>query len=230
MKSALIHDWLNGMRGGEKVLEDVLELFPGSPVFTLFYEPDRVSEKIRTRKVVPSILQKFPGSHKNYRRLLPLYPWAVKRFDLSGCDLIFSISHCAAKAIPKPSGAVHICYCLTPMRYIWDKFEDYFGKERCGAGVRSLMRLMRPGLQKWDVKTAENVDFFIATSSFIQERIKKYYGRESEIIHPPVNTNFFHPGNSGGKAKEREPYYLAVTALAPYKRMDIGIEAFRGRR
>jgi len=233
MKAALVHDWLNGMRGGEKVLELVCDIFPGAPIHTLFYEPESVSEKIRKRTVIPSPLQKFPFTRDSYRMYLPLYPWAIRRFDFPGIDVVFSISHCAAKGVRAPKGAIHICYCLTPMRYIWDKFHDYFGGKGLLSPTGNIMKALRKPLQSWDRATAERVDFFITTSRYVAERIRKYYGKESEIIPPPVNVDFFQPGspNSGGNYGDIKPggFYLLTSALVPYKRVDLAVEAFRDR-
>jgi glycosyltransferase involved in cell wall biosynthesis len=232
LKAALIHDWLNGMRGGEKVLESFCDLYPDAPIFTLFYEPDCVSEKIRTRMVIPSVLQKFPLARRYYRHYLPLFPWAIRRFDLAGFDHVISISHCAAKGVRIPKGAVHICYCLTPMRYIWDKFDDYFGVGFSPEGA--AMGLLRGKLRRWDVATSAGVNFFVATSRHIAEKIRVYFARESEVIPPPVDAEYFSPAGADEEAQEpatpKGEYYLIVSALVPYKRVDVAVEAFRGRR
>ena len=229
MKTALVHDWLNGMRGGEKVLELMCDLFPGAPIHTLFYEPDQVSEKIRQHPIIPSVLQNLPFTKKFYRHYLPLYPFAVRRFDLTGYDLVLSISHCAAKGVRVPEHIPHVCYCLSPMRYIWDKYDLYFGDKKRYSPMRTLMSLARRPLQKWDVATAQRVDFFIASSRYIGEKIKKYLGQESTIIPPPIDTEFFCPA-TGIQKEEKSGYYLVVSALVPYKRVDVAVEAFRGRR
>jgi len=232
LKAALIHDWLNGMRGGEKVLESFCDLYPDAPIFTLFYEPDCVSEKIRTRMVIPSVLQKFPLARRYYRHYLPLFPWAIRRFDLAGFDHVISISHCAAKGVRIPKGAVHICYCLTPMRYIWDKFDDYFSVGFSPEGA--VMGLLRGKLRRWDVTTSAGVNFFVATSRHIAEKIRVYFARESEVIPPPVDAEYFSPAEADEAAQKaaaaKEDYYLIVSALVPYKRVDVAVEAFRGRR
>lgn len=232
VRTALVHDWLNGMRGGEKVLEVFCDIFPDADIYTLFYEPGAVSDKINKHNPVPSFLQKFPLVKNHYRWLLPLFPAAVKRFDLSGYDLVISISHCAAKGVKVPREKTHVCYCLTPMRYVWDKYEDYFGRRAKWSPARIAMSILRGPLQHWDVKTATGVDFFIATSEFIRKRIKKYYGEESIIIHPPVDVEFFHPARNQEEkpADSGDQYYLLASALVPYKRVDIAIEAFRKRR
>ncbi|MCD6385767.1 glycosyltransferase [Candidatus Sumerlaeota bacterium] len=222
MKVALIHDWLIGMRGGEKVLEQLCQLFPSAEIFTLFYLPENVSPIIRGHRVHSSMLQKIPGSLRYYRYLLPLYPEAVKRWKLGEFDLIISISHCVAKGVRVHSGTPHICYCLTPMRYIWDNFDSYFAPERSSFIVRTAMKMVRPYLQRWDVRSTSGVDYFVAISRFVARRIKNYYQRQAEIIYPPVDTDFFQPLRS----TEKENFYLIVSALVPYKRIDIAVAAF----
>ncbi len=220
MKVAFVHDWLNGMRGGEKVLEALLDLWPQADIHTLFYEPQNVSEKIRSRNVHVSPLQALPGSRRYYRRLLPLMPWAVNRFKLDGYDLVISISHCAAKAARVPDPARHFCYCLTPMRYIWGQYEAYFGPGRAGLPTRAAMAMLRGPLQGWDERTASRVGRFAGISRSVADRIRDCYDREANVIYPPVDTEFFAPG-----AESPGDYYLAVSAMAPYKRLDLAIEA-----
>ena len=223
MRVALVHDWLNGMRGGEKVLELLCELYPEAEIFTLFYEQDNVSPIIASKLVNVSPLQRFPWARKAYRCYLPLYPWAIERFRLQGFDLVISTSHCAAKGIRVPPPARHVCYCLTPMRYIWDLFDVYFPR----GGPRPLsslaMRLLVKRLRRWDVETAQRVDFFIAISEHIAKRISRYYGRSASVINPPVDTEFFTPGGV-----KKSSQYLLVSALVPYKRIDLAIAAFNG--
>jgi glycosyltransferase involved in cell wall biosynthesis len=222
MKFAIIHDWLIGMRGGEKVLEQVLQLFPDSEIFTLFYKPENISPLIRDRRVHTSWLQKIPGSLKFYRHLLPLFPTAVKSWHFNDFDAIISISHCAAKGIKIRNKIPHICYCLTPMRYIWDNFEAYFARGRSPTHVRFVMRMVRPYLKWWDVRSTKGVDHIIGISQFVADRIKKYYSRDAGIIYPPVDTDYFDlPGTD-----ERDDYYIIVSALVPYKKIDIAVQAF----
>ncbi len=223
MKIAVVHDWLNGMRGGEKVLEAILELYPQSAVYTLFHQQRKVSRSIESHRIVTSWLNRIPGINRYYRYLLPLFPTAVESFDLRGFDLVISSSHAGAKGI-RAAPAIHVCYCHTPMRYIWDAADDYgFNGSRYWA-----MRALRSRLRRWDCETADRVDYFIANSQFVQERIRRYYGRDSEIIYPPVDTEFFTPSSD----RRREEFYLAAGALVPYKRIDKVIEAFNklGRR
>lgn len=223
MRVALIHDWLTGLRGGEKVLEVLCELFPEATLFTLVYIPGSTSQTIESLAIRTPFTQKLPGIHKYYRWYLPLYPWAIESVDLGGFDLVFSSSHCVAKGVIPPAGSVHICYCHTPMRYIWDRFDDYFGS---GIKAHLLYGPIAGLLRKWDVASAKRVHHFVANSSHVAGRIRNYYRREVDaVIHPPVDTNFFVPG-----AQEPEDYYLVVSALAPYKRLDVAIDCFNRRK
>ncbi len=222
MKVAIVHDWLTGMRGGERVLEQICELFPDASLYTLFYKPGSVSRRIASMPIHTSFLNRIPGVLKHYPHWLPLFPFAISKFDLSGFDLILSVSHAAAKGIRKPKESLHICYCLTPMRYIWDMQNDYFEQnDRLHAKQAALQAISLP-LRIWDRATAKRVDHFIADSQFVQNRIRKYYGRESTVIYPPVDTEFFTPSSNG----TRTGYYLLVSALVSYKRVDAVIDAF----
>ena len=220
MKVALVHDWLTGMRGGEKVLESFCRLFPEADVFTLFFQPAAVSEMIRRRTVTASWLDRLPGARRHYRWFLPLFPKAVESFDLRDYGLVISISHAVAKGV-RPGGARHVCYCETPMRYLWDFTGDYF---RFGFGRRGkgwLLGLLRNRLRAWDLRSNHGVDNFLANSEHVRQRIERCYGREAEVIYPPVDTDFFSPG-------DRPPgdYFLMVSALEPYKRVDLAVESF----
>jgi glycosyltransferase involved in cell wall biosynthesis len=227
VKVALVHDWLNGMRGGEKVLESFCDLFPDAPIYALFVEPDLISEKIKRHRIIPSPLQKLPFAREHYRNYIPLFPWAAARFDLGGFDLVVSISHCAAKGVSVPEGVPHVCYCLTPMRYVWDKFFIYFGHKSLISPSRLAMSFFRKTLQKWDKETARKVDFLIATSRYISEKISLYLGQESIIIPPPVDTELFCPAPNADSGKGE--YFLVVSALVPYKRVDLAVQAFARR-
>jgi len=220
MQVAIVHDWLNGMRGGEKVLEALLELFPEATIYTLFHESGKVSPFIASHKVVTSWLDRIPGIYRLYRNLLPLFPAAIESFDLSEYDLVISSSHAVAKGVRAPQ-AVHVSYCHTPMRYVWDAEDDYAFDP-----IRQLvMRSVRPRLQQWDCEAARNVDHFIANSRFVRERIRAYYGRDAEVIHPPVDTGFFTALDSGRNPR-RKDFYLAAGALVPYKHFDPIVDAF----
>lgn len=221
---AFVHDWLNGMRGGEKVLEILCELFPQADIYTLFYIPGTVSKKIEAHRIIPSSLSQMPFTKEGYRYYLPLMPKAVEWFDLSRYDLVISSSHCVAKGAAVKKGTLHICYCHTPMRYIWDQFEHYFGKGRSSGSVRFFMNLLLPYLRSWDQKSSQRVDHFIANSQTVQTRIQKYYSRNSTVIVPPVDTDFYTVGERTQDGKES--YYLIVSAFAPYKKVDIAVQAF----
>jgi glycosyltransferase involved in cell wall biosynthesis len=218
MKVALIHDWLTGMRGGEKCLEVFCELFPGADLYTLVYEPDRVSPAIRQMNVKTSWIDRLPGGRKYFRYLLPLFPQAVESFELEGYDLILSSSHCVAKGI-FPHRAVHVAYVHTPMRYLWDMGDAY----RAGGASfisRAGLALSRPYLRRWDLRSANRVDQFVVISKNVAAKIERVYGRSAKVIYPPVDVAKFH------LAKTTQSYYLVVSALVPYKRIDLAVEAF----
>ena len=220
MKVALVHDWLTGMRGGERCLEAFCELFPDADLYTLLHIPGTVSPRIESMRIHTSFLQGFPAIEKYYRYCLPLMPWAISSFKLSGYDLILSSSHCVAKGVRYTGKSKHICYCFTPMRYIWDQFEVYFSGE--GRLVQSFfMRLLRPFLKNWDIQSNRSVHQFIAISRHVQKKIETYYQRQSTVITPPVNTDFYLPDDAS-----REDFFLIVSALSPYKRVDLAVEAF----
>ncbi len=217
---ALVHDWLTGMRGGEKVLAAIAELFPGAPIYTLLHVPGSVSEQLESHPIHTSFVQRLPGARRHYRRYLPLFPAAIEDFDLSSYDLVLSTSHCVAKgAVPAP-GARHLCYCHTPMRYAWDQEHTYFPRRH--GPVARLRNLALTALRTWDVATVPRVDGFLANSSFVGERIRRYYGRPAEVLPPPVDVDFFL-AEEGGRAEG--DYCLAVSALAPYKRVEVAIAA-----
>lgn len=220
LRVAIVHDWLTGMRGGEKCLEVLCEIFPDAPIFTLLHTKGSTSPLIESRKIFTSFINKFPFVDKKYRNFLPLFPKAIESFDFSNFDLIISTSHCVAKGIIKPKNAIHICYCHTPMRYVWDKFDDYFGKGKSNFMVRLAMKIFRPYLQNWDKKSSSRVDYFIANSQNVANKILKIYGRESVVITPPVDLELFKISDS------IEKYFLIVSALVPYKKIEIAIECF----
>jgi glycosyltransferase involved in cell wall biosynthesis len=218
MKVALVHDWLTGMRGGERCLEVFCELFPDADLFTLLHVPASVSPVIERRRIVTSFIQRLPDAARGYRRYLPLFPLAVNRFDLRGYDLVLSSSHAVAKSVRVPAGALHVCYCFTPMRYVWDLYDDYFGRSASMA-TRLLMPLLAAWLRRWDRRTAARVDHFVAISHFVADRIRRAYGRAADVIHPPVEVSRFRIEEAPGD------YYLVVSAFAPYKRVDLAVLA-----
>jgi glycosyltransferase involved in cell wall biosynthesis len=228
LKVALIHDWLNGMRGGEKVLEALCELFPQADIFTLFYQPEKVSEKIRRHEVRSSFLNKLPGVNGSYRNFLPLFPKAIESFKFDEYDLCISISHSVAKGIYPGPNCLHICLCLTPMRYIWDRFEDYFAGS--GALKRYLAERVSEKLRRWDVASSSRVDLYVAISDFVKWRIAKYYNRPSAVIYPFADTEYFKPEERvSPSAKDRGGYFLAVSAFVPYKKIGDIVIAFKGQ-
>ncbi len=218
MRVALVHDWLTGMRGGERCLEAFCEIFPEADLFTLVHVPGSVSPVVERHRVTASFIQRLPGAARGYRRYLPLFPAAIRRFDLSGYDLVLSSSHAVAKSVRVPRGALHVCYCFTPMRYVWDLYGEYFG---AGAGwlTRVAMPPVAAALRRWDRRTAAGVTHFVAISRFVADRIRRAYGREADVIYPPVDVARFSIEESPGD------YYLVVSALTPYKRIDLAVEA-----
>ncbi|HEX7049308.1 MAG TPA: glycosyltransferase [Longimicrobiales bacterium] len=226
MRVAIAHDWLTGMRGGERVLEGLLDLLPQAEIFTLLHVPGSVSARIESRPIHTSFIDRLPLAARHYRSYLPLFPAAIERFDLRGYDLVVSSSHCVAKGVRPPPGVPHLCYCHTPMRYVWDLYDDYFGPGRAAPWVRAMMPPLARRLRQWDVDSADRVTRFIANSRHIRDRIRRCYGRDAGVVHPPVDVERFRP------AATREDFYLIVSALVPYKRIDVAIEAFNriGRR
>ena len=225
VKVALVHDWLTGMRGGERCLEVFAELFPTADLYTLLHVPGSVSPAIENRRIVTSFIQRLPQAERRYRHYLPLFPAAVRAFDLRGYDLVLSSSHAVAKGVRVPAGALHVCYCFTPMRYVWDLYDDYFGP-RAGLAARVLMPPVAAWLRRWDRRTAAGVHQFVAISRFVAARIQRAYGRDADVIHPPVDVSRFRVDEAPGE------FYLVVSALTPYKRVDLAVEACNrlGRR
>ena len=217
-KVAIIHDWLTGMRGGEKCLEVFCELFPDATLFTLLHKKGSVSPIIEQMDIRTSFLQRIPGIEKNYRKFLPLFPSAIESFDLSEYDLVLSSSHCVAKGVRTKPETLHICYCYTPMRYAWKFFNVYFSKE---SPLKKLfISFVIDRLKKWDLRTNNSVDNFIAISDNIKKRIKQYYSVDSDVIYPPVDTD------KDEIDSQDKGYYLIVSALVPYKRVDLAVRAF----
>ncbi len=218
MKVALIHDWLTGMRGGENCLEVFCELYPDADLFTLVYAPENVSPTISRMNVQPSWLNRLPAAPKYFRYLLPLFPCAVESFELAGYDLILSSSHCVAKGI-LPHRSPHVAYVFAPMRYVWDLHDAYVTGRQSLIG-RTGLAVFRSYLQRWDLRSSARVDYFIADSQNIAAKIKRFYGRQAKTIYPPVDIERFYISS------HVQPFYLIVSALVPYKRVDIAIEAF----
>jgi glycosyltransferase involved in cell wall biosynthesis len=218
MRIALVHDWLNGMRGGEKVLEALCELYPEAEIFTLLLEADKISDRIRGMTIHTSFIQRLPFARRHYRHYLPLFPRAVESLDLSGFDLVISTSHAVAKGCRPPANAHSICYCFTPMRYLWFFYQDYFGTGRL---KKLLLKPIFTYLRRWDVASSQRVGRFLAISKTVAGRIGRVYNREAGVIYPPVDTDFFTPGSS-----PPGDYFLIVSALVPYKKIALAIGAF----
>lgn len=225
VRVALVHDWLTGMRGGERCLEVACELFPEAPLHALVHVPGSVSAPIERRPIATSFVQRLPGAAERYRWYLPLFPAAVRRLDLNGADLVLSFSHCAAKGVRPPAGSLHLCYCFTPMRYVWDRYDDYVGR-RAPLALRALAPPLAAALRRWDRRSTAGVHHLAAISRWVADRIRRVWGREAEVIHPPVDVGRFR------LAEAPDDYYLVVSALVPYKRVDLAIEAANrlGRR
>jgi glycosyltransferase involved in cell wall biosynthesis len=226
LRIALVHDWLTGMRGGEKCLEVLCELFPDAPLYTLLHVKGAMSPLIESRDIRTSFIQHLPLVATQYRSYLPLFPCAIESLDLSSFDVVISTSHCVAKGAVTRPGALHICYCHTPMRYVWEMYDEYFGKGKAGLVTRAAMAIAAPWLRSWDVRTAGRVRYYIANSENVRKRIQAHYRMDAEVIFPPVDTRQFMV------SKHSSGYYLIVSALVPYKKVDLAIEAFNrnGRR
>jgi glycosyltransferase involved in cell wall biosynthesis len=220
MKVAIIHYWLVGMRGGEKVVEALCEMFPQADIFTHVCVPEMISKTIRQHKIVPTFINSLPRAGRMYKTYLPLMPMALEQLDLRGYDLVISSESGPAKGVIPPADALHICYCHSPMRYIWNMYHDY----RDGAGriTRLLMPPLSHYLRMWDVTSAVRVDSFVANSHNVAKRIRRYYGAESVVIHPPVDTTSFLIA----PPSELEDYYLMAGELVSYKRPDLAVRAF----
>ena len=218
IRVALVHYWLVRMRGGERVLEQVLKLFPQADIFTHVYDPEAMSEAIRARPIKTTFIDRLPGGRKHYQKYLPLMPRALEELDLSAYDLVISFESGPAKGVITSPTALHVCYCHSPMRYLWDSYGEY----RRSAGLLSkiAMSLFFNGLRIWDVASAARVDHFMANSSFVQRRVRKIWRRDATIVHPPAPTDRFRI------AETVSDRYLWVGELTPYKRADIAVEAF----
>jgi glycosyltransferase involved in cell wall biosynthesis len=206
------------------VLLSLARLFPDATLFTLLHVRGSVAGELEQREIRTSFLQHAPAVARHYRHYLPLFPLAAESFDLRGFELVLSSSHCVAKGVRPAPGAVHLCYCHTPMRYVWDRYDDYFGPGRLGPLGRLVIPAACAGLRAWDAATADRVFRFAANSGYVSDRIRRYYGREAVVIPPPVDTEFFTPAPVAAEGA----YDLIVSALAPYKRLDLALEAYRG--
>lgn len=218
----LVHDWLTGMRGGEKCLAPLCRAFPHAPLLTLVHRPGATCADIERMDIRTSWLARLPGATRHYRALLPLMPTAIQRLRVpENTKLVLSFSHAVAKAVVPPPGAVHLCYCFTPMRYAWHMRSDYLPPSRHSNPLRRLAsHAVLDRLRHWDRQTAERVTRFIAVSQTVRQRIREAYDRDSQVIYPPVDTEFYTPDDG-----PRDDYYLCVSALAPYKRIDLAVAA-----
>lgn len=220
MRVAIVHDWLNQRGGAEEVLEVLRSMFPDAPVFTSIFMPRAMPEEYRSWPIRTSFLQRLPSVNRYHRALLPLYPLAFRSLDLSGYDLVISNSSGFCHGVgTRGRGTCHINYCLTPPRYVWG-LEHYVARERIGGAARIILPLASRFLRRWDYQVAQGIDHFIGISRAVQERIRRYYGREAAVIHPPVDTGAFAP------ATEVDDYFLVVSRLVPYKRIDLAVSAF----
>jgi glycosyltransferase involved in cell wall biosynthesis len=218
---ALVHDWLTGMRGGEKVLEAIADLYPGATIHTLLHNRGSVSAPLESHPERRSFVQWLPRAARHYRQYLPLFPTAIEQFDFDPYDLVISTSHCAVKSVVVPGRARHVCYCHSPMRYAWDQFDSYFGEAQVGKLRSRLLRPVLARLARWDRDTAGRVDRYVANSHYVAGRIRRYYNRGSTVVYPPVDTVFYRPDPARGP----ESFFLVVSALVPYKRLDVAIRA-----
>ncbi len=225
LRVALVHDWLTGRRGGEKCLEVLCRAFPGATLHTLLHHPGSAGAEIERLAIFTSPLQHIPGIERRYRSLLPLMPWAAASWDVGRPDLVVSFSHCVAKAVRVPVGVPHVSYCFTPMRYAWDGRHAYLENWVDRPLRRRLAGWMLDRLRDWDKRTASGVTHFVAISDTVRRRIAHSYHRDSLVIEPPVDADFYQPA-----PVEREPFYLVVSALVPYKRIDQAVAACREAR
>lgn len=229
MKIAVVHDWLVTYAGAERVLEEILTLYPTADLFSVVdFMPEQDRGFFGGRAVRTTFVQQLPGARRRYRTYLPLMPWAVEKLDLSGYDLVISSSHAVAKGVVTRMDQVHVCYCHSPMRYAWDMREEYLREAGMDSGIRGVVaRFLLERLRRWDFENSRSVNYFIANSSFIAERIRCSYDRDAAVIFPPVDTEYFTPAGAKGD------FFLAASRMVPYKRMNLIVQAFSampGRR
>ncbi|HEV7475913.1 MAG TPA: glycosyltransferase [Pyrinomonadaceae bacterium] len=224
-KIALVHDYFIQMGGAERVAAAMHDSFPSAPIYTTVALPHRLPKELRGADIRTSAMQWLPGMEQRFRQYFMLYPFAVEHFDLSEFDLIFSSSSGYAKGVRRRSNAIHVCYCHTPMRWVW-RYEDYVARENFGRVAKSLLPLSMWGLKKWDLRAARQPNYYIANSRLVAQRIKQVYGRESIVIPPPIDVDRFQ------MSTQVDDYYLVLSRLVPYKRIDLAIEACKrlGRR
>lgn len=242
LRVAFVHYWLVAHRGGERVVEALGEIFPQADIFTLVYDPERTSPGIRRHRIQTSFIQKLPFGRSHHRTFLPLYPLALESFDLRGYDLVISSESGPAKGVITDPATCHICYCHTPMRYLWNLYHEY--RASAGALTRLVMPLFAHYLRQWDLASAGRVDYFVANSKNTARRVRKFFGRDAHVIYPPVDVERFKPASAptSGTApagpgaatagQPGDPYYLCVSEMVSYKRVDLAVEACNrlGRR
>lgn len=219
MKIALVHDYLNQMGGAERVVETLHELFPEAPLYTSIYLPENMPDSFRRMNIKTSFMQKLPFLDKHFKKYLLLYPYAFRQFKLDDYELVLSSSSGWAKGVNVSPKTCHICYCYTPMRWVWN-YQDYIARENFGWLTKKTLPLAINWLRRWDLATNFRVDHFVAISQCVAQRIKKYYHREATVIYPPVNTSLYQP------AGQVEDFYLVVSRLNTYKKIDLVVETF----
>ena len=217
MRVAIVHHWFISLGGGERVVESIASIFPTADVFTLFLDKEKLPAGLRKHKITTSFLDKIPAARRAHRYFLPLYPLAVEMLDLSCYDLVITSDSGPVKGVVTDPAATHICYCYSPMRYLWDGHSAYLRK--MPPLTQTIFRLACHYVRNWDYSAAQRVDHFIADSHYVASRIRKYYRRDSTVIHPPIDTS------KGFLASKHEDYYLAVGRLVPYKRTELLIDA-----
>jgi glycosyltransferase involved in cell wall biosynthesis len=210
------------MRGGEKALEPIAARYPEADLFTLVHVKGSVSPTIERRNVHTSFIQRLPNVARYYRHYLPLFPTAIEQFSFDEFDLVIGFSHAVAKSVVVPARTRHLCYCFTPMRYAWDQFDAYFGPEKVGRTTSGVLRPVMARLARWDRSTAGRPNRYLAISRYVAARIRRYYSREATVVYPPVDTHFYHPDST-----TPAPHFLIVSALVPYKRIELAMEACR---
>ncbi|MCB1162579.1 glycosyltransferase [bacterium] len=233
MRVAFVHDWLTGMRGGEKVLELLMEDFPDAPLYTLLHVPGSVSPAIEAHPIRTSFVQHLPGAARRYRHYLPLFPTAIESLDLSRFDLVVSSSHCVAKGVRLRPGTRHLCYCHAPMRYAWDQYDAYFGDRTDFVGRQVLPRVMAR-LRAWDRRSAHRAQRYLANSENVRAKLERFWNlpaARTRVLHPPVDAAFYTPGEPGDDLPaglRPGGYLLLVSAMVPYKRLDLALAAVAG--
>ena len=222
---AVVHDWLDTWRGGESALAEVLALYPKADLYALvdFLSPE-LRKRVLGKHARTSFLQRLPGAARHFRTLLPLFPRAIESLDVAGYDLVISVSHAVAKGVRTHTGQLHLCYCLTPMRYAWDLRETYLASVGASRGPqRALADMILDRLQRWDIASSARVDGFVAISEYIRQRILRCYDRDATVIYPPVDVDYFRPGTAPSIRRS----YLTASRWVHYKRLDLMVDAFR---